>query len=48
MTAKEMGDIICQLKRQKNISGKKLCSGICSKAALFRFETGESPWTILL
>ncbi|MBQ7360766.1 MAG: helix-turn-helix transcriptional regulator [Lachnospiraceae bacterium] len=43
MTSKEMGDIICRLKHQKKISGKKLCSGICSQSVLFRFESGETP-----
>lgn len=43
MTSKEMGDIICRLKHQQKISGKKLCSGICSQSVLFRFESGETP-----
>ena len=43
MTSKEMGDILLQLRLQQNIPAKRLFSGICSHACLFRFESGETP-----
>ena len=43
MTSKEIGDIIFHLKKQQEITGKQLCSGICSNSTLFRFESGETP-----
>lgn len=43
MTSKEIGDIIFHLKKRQGITGKQLCSGICSNSTLFRFESGETP-----
>lgn len=43
MTSKEIGDIIFHLKKRQSITGKQLCSGICSNSTLFRFESGETP-----
>jgi len=43
MTSKEMGDILLKLRSQQNIAAKKLCTGICSHACMFRFESGETP-----
>lgn len=35
------GNMLYQIREQKKISRKKLCAGICSVAALFKYECGE-------
>lgn len=35
------GNMIYQIRKSKQISGRKLCAGICSLAALSKYECGE-------
>lgn len=49
MTNQKIGEILYTLRMQRGLGQEKLCRGLCSKAALSRYELGErTPDRLLL